>query len=104
MYHKSPRLYTLGEICIVLGDICYSLGAAILLLGTAPIDVAGTSIGLVFLSGFFVHEDTLKDLGIRVDNLPESFKEASVATVFCVALFSVSSCFSSGTATRPVTS
>jgi hypothetical protein len=40
----------------------------------------------VFISSFFVHEDTLKELGIRVDNLRGSLRETSIATLFGVAV------------------
>ncbi len=86
LYHKSPRLYTLGELCIVLGGIFLIIWVLrFYYWGPYLSTLAGIVSGLVFLSGFFVHEDTLKDLGIRVDNLGRSFKEVGVATLFCIA-------------------
>jgi len=89
-YRKAPRLYTLGELCIVLGGIFliiyvvrFSYWSPYLCALTGSISV------LVIISSFFVHEDTLKDLGIRIDNLRESFKEVSIAILIGLAVIGI---------------
>ena len=72
-------MYRLGGIFLIIWVLRFSYW------GPYLSTLAGIISGLVFLSGFFVHEDTLKDLGIRVDNLAKSFKEVGVATIFCIA-------------------
>ena len=87
IYHKNPRLYTLCELCVVLGGIFVILWILrFCYWGPYLSALTGTICTLVFLSSFFVHEDTLKDLGIRADNLSRSFKEASIAALLCVGL------------------
>ncbi len=86
IYHKSPRLYTLCELCIVCGGIFFILWVLRFCYWGPHLSVlTGAVCAFVFFSSFFVHGDTLKDLGIRVDNLSRSFKEVSVATLFCIA-------------------
>jgi len=87
LYRKNPRLYTLCELCIVLGGIFIILWVLrFCWWGPHLSALTGIVCGFVFISSFFVHEDSLKDLGIRVDNLARSWKEASIATLLCVVL------------------
>jgi hypothetical protein len=87
IYRKSPRLYTLCELFVVLGGIFIILWVLrFCWWGPHLSALIGAVCGLVFVSSFFVHEDTLEDLGIRVDNLPRSSKEAAVASLGCIVL------------------
>jgi membrane protease YdiL (CAAX protease family) len=87
MYHKNPRLYTLGELCIVVGGIFIIVWVLrFYYWGPYLSALTGTICACVFFSSFFVHGDTASELGIRIDNLSRSFKEASIATLFCAAL------------------
>jgi hypothetical protein len=89
-YRKNPRIYTLCELTIVVGGIFIILWVLrFCWWGPHLSALTGAVCGLVFISSFFVHKDTLKDLGIRVDNLPRSFMEASIATLFCVVFLVV---------------
>jgi membrane protease YdiL (CAAX protease family) len=87
MYQKSPRLYTLGELCVFVGGVFIIIWVLPFCYRGPYLSVLTSAIcTCVFLSSFFVHGDTLKELGIRIDNLRPSLKEASVATLLCVAL------------------
>jgi hypothetical protein len=87
VYRKNPRLYTLGELIVVLGGIFLIIWVLRFSYWSPYLStLVGIVSSLVLLSSFFVHQDSLKDLGIRVDNLRDSFKEVSVVILFSLAI------------------
>ncbi len=86
-YQKSPQLYTLCELCAVLGGVFLIVWVLQFCYWKVYLCALASFLCLlVFVSSFLVHEDTLKELGIRVDNLSRSSKETSIVTFFGVAL------------------
>ncbi len=83
IYKNNPRLYSLLEVFIVLGNFFLILYFLRFLYWGIYIAVFTCLFALlVFISSFFVHNKTLKELGIRTDNIMSSAKECAFASIF----------------------
>lgn len=82
IYKKNPRIYSLLEVLIVLGNYFLILYYLRFLYWGNYIAVFTCLVALlVFISSFFVHKNTLKELGIRLDNIKSSAKDCALASI-----------------------
>jgi membrane protease YdiL (CAAX protease family) len=82
VYEKHRGAYSLFEIIVVLGNyflIMYVLRFWYWGVHVAVVTSAVTSF--IFISSFFVHRNTLKELGVRFDNIKTSAKECGLASL-----------------------
>ena len=87
IYKNNPRIYSLFEVAIVLGNYFLILYYLRFLYWGIHIAVFTCIFALlVFISSFFVHNNTLKELGIRLDNIKASAKECAIASIFVLAV------------------